>query len=365
MNPTVALTGWFGSDNLGDELILRALVEALAVRGADAVAVSIRPEATRELHGTEAMAHRPVVDRRLVRMLRRVGAMGVAGGIIQDETSPWNVPFHTSRLRAAHAAGATVGAVGLGVGELQGRVARLLARRALGAVSPLVVRDRPSAQRLGALGVEGVVVGADPVLGREVEPVTPTDTFCVVLRPPNRRGFRTAAAKAGRTGDAYEARLAGLAEAVAEVAAATGLTPRLVAFQASRDGVLHDAVAQRLRVPVELVTPTVETVLGEVGRSRFVVTMRYHGAVGALLHGRPAVLLDYSPKMGSLAAEGHGWAPTVDPNRLTAATLAAVATDAMGRGESRIAEALAALRARLHHNENALDLLVDAAAARC
>ena len=47
-----------------------------------------------------------------------------------------------------------------------------------------------------------------------------------------------------------------------------------------------------------------------------VVTMRYHGGIAALLHSKPTVLLDYSPKMGGLADEGGGWAPTVGLGRM-------------------------------------------------
>ena len=130
-----------------------------------------------------------------------------------------------------------------------------------------------------------------------------------------------------------------------------------MAFQAGRDGPLHAEIAQRLTAPAEVVAPTLHSVITEVGRSRMVVTMRYHGAVAALLHGRPAVLLDGSPKMSSLAGEAGGWARLLEPGRLEGPELAAAVSGAMDAC-SRASEALAELRARLTANDGALDGLV-------
>ena len=54
------------------------------------------------------------------------------------------------------------------------------------------------------------------------------------------------------------------------------------------------------------------------------MSMRYHRAIAALLHGRAGVLLDYSPKVALLAAEGGQRAPLItepdtEPDRLVRA----------------------------------------------
>ena len=359
MTRRIALAGWFGSQNLGDELILRSLVEALRARGAQPVAVSIDPAATQRNHGIESVAHRhPAQSPALVRALRGVDGMAVAGGVIQSETSPWNIPFHTSRLWAAAAARCPAAAVGIGVGQVPGPLGRGLARRALRRLHTLAVRDRDSAERLRGWGLHGAAVGADPVAGLEAAPVEPDDTMCVILRPPNRRGLRTYSAKAADASTSWQSGLQSAARAIEAAVSATGLTPRFVAFEAGFDDPLHRAVADRLTGPAEVVTPTLDTVLAEVGRSRLVVTMRYHGAMAALLHERPAVLLDYSPKMASLAAEGGGWAPLVDPGRLEADQLVRAASAALDSG-GRACEARAALRSRLAVNDSALDALAE------
>ncbi len=357
MTRRIAVAGWFGSDNLGDELILHCLVQALRDRGAEPVAVSIDSARTSRDHGIGSVTHRSLSQLlALRRALRDTDGMAIAGGLIQSETSPWNIPFHTSRLRAA-ARRCPMAAVGMGVGHVHGRLGRKLAQSSLRRLRRIVVRDADSARRLRHWGLDGVAVGADPVMALAPEPVEPDDTMCVILRPVNRRGLRTAAAKAARS-KPPGAMLDRMARSIDAAAAATGLAVRFVAFQASRDLPLHTELADRLTVPAEVVAPTLHTVVTEVGRSRLVVTMRYHGAVAALLHGRPAVLLDSSPKMASLASEGGGWAPLVDLGQLEAPELAAAASDAMAAA-SRAPDVRAELIRRLAANESALDELAE------
>ena len=381
MTRRIAIAGWFGSDNLGDELILQSLVRSIRDRGAEPVAISIDGAATSRDHGIATITHRsPSHWTALRRGLYGCDAMAVAGGLIQSETSPWNIPFHASRLRAASPR-CPAAAVGLGVGHVHGRLGRVLARNSLRQFRRVVVRDADSARRLRNWGLNEVAVGADPAMALEPEPVEPSDTMCVILRPANQRGLRTAAAKAARS-KLSPAVLEPMARAVDAAAAATGLAVRFVAFQASRDGPLHAQIADRLTTPgrhrqppvpttdplhaqiadrltapVEVVVPTPDSVLAEVGHSRVVVTMRYHGAVAALLHGRPAVLLDSSPKMSALASEAGGWARMLDPGRFEGPELAAAVCDAL-EAPSRASQARHELKGRLPVNDDALDELI-------
>lgn len=357
MTRRIAVAGWIGSDNLGDELILRSLIRSLRARGAEPAAVSIDPAGTRRLHGVEAVRHRTPLDNPgLRRAVRRMDGMIAAGGLIQTETSVWNIPFHAARWRAARRIPGA--AVGLGAGRVDGALPAWIARRALHRMQSIVVRDQASADRLADWGLRGVRVGSDPVIGEETAPVEPCDAVCVILRPANRGGVRTASA-AARAGPPPAQQAGRLAAALDAAAGAAGLPIRMVAFQKSRDLPVLRAAADRLRSEATISAPGLDDVLEEVGRSRLVITMRYHGAVAALLHGRPAVLLDYSPKMASLAAEGGGWAPLASPSPSEPGRLAAAAERALAGGGRPAAEARGILRGRLAENDRALDRIME------
>ena len=96
---------------------------------------------TGRYHEIEAVVHRGLAQSLVLRRaLRDADGLAVAGGIIQSGTSPWNVPFHASRLRAA-GPGCLMAAVGMGVGHGRGPLGRSLSRRALRRFRHLVVRD--------------------------------------------------------------------------------------------------------------------------------------------------------------------------------------------------------------------------------
>ena len=392
----IALAGWYGSDNLGDEMILGCMVAALRARGVEPVAVSIDPEATAAVHGIEAVAHRsPLPSAALRRSLGRAHAMVLSGGVVQSETSPWNMWFHMSRLRAYRRsapapstdkrAQAVVAAIGLGAGHVRGAGNRRMAVSEMRRACRVVTRDADSAQRLRDWGVPDVAIGADPVLagsaslvssraaatrpphsspprpaGSTRPPSDSTDTIGVILRPPNRRGIRTAAAKARTSWQPWTGQLARSLDALAEH---SGMTLRLLPFQPSQDNPMLAALQHQMRTDAELVALNIDNVLAEVARSRFVVTMRYHGAIAALLNDQAAVVLDYSPKMESLAAEGGGWASLVDlapldAGRFEPRTLIDAANEAQDKSH-RTAEARGSLRERLKINDAALDDLVE------
>ena len=388
----IALAGWYGSDNLGDEMILSCMAAALRARGVEPMAVSIDPERTAADHGVEAVAHRsPLPSAALRRSLDRADAMVLSGGVVQSETSPWNIWFHMSRLRAFRRSvsapstrgreRAVVAAIGLGAGHVRGAGGRRMAVSELRRACHVVTRDAASARRLRAWGVPDVAIGADPVLAGDAALVssreaatrppsshpptrvgsTPSrrdsgDTICVILRPPNRRGIRTAAAKTRTSWQPWTGQLARSLDALAEH---TGMTLRLLPFQPSQDTPMLVALQQRMRTDAELVTANIDNVLAEIARSRLVVTMRYHGAIAALLNDQATVVLDYSPKMRSLAAEGGGWASLVDlapldARRFEPGTLIDAADEAHAKSH-RTAEAHGLLQARLKVNDAALD----------
>ena len=390
----IALAGWYGSDNLGDEMILSCMAAALRARGVEPIAVSIDPERTAATHGVEAVTHRsPLDSAALRRSLSSAHAMVLSGGVVQSETSPWNMWFHMSRLRAyrrsvpgpstQRRAGAVVAAIGLGAGNVRGAGGRRMAASEMRRACHVVTRDAASARRLRDWGVPDVAVGADPVLAGDAALVSSkaaatrpphsrtltgstgshgdsTDTICVILRPPNRRGIRTAAAKARTSWQPWTGQLARALDSLAE---RSGMALRLLPFQPSQDTPMLAALQNQMRADAELVKVNIDNVLAEVARSRFVVTMRYHGAIAALLNDQAAVVLDYSPKMRSLAAEGGGWASLVDlapldAGRLEPRTLIDAASEAQAKSH-RTAEARGLLRARLKVNDTALDDLLE------
>lgn len=352
----VLVAAWAGSTNLGDELVLAGLLGQLRSRGMTPTVLSVDPEGTRRTHGVDAVTGS---DPRAV--LAAVGRADVllfgGGGLLQDETSPLNLPYHLSRVWAAAVRRRPVAGVGLGAGRLDTRLGRSLVRRTF-ARSPLTVRDAASADLLAGLGLHRPVVAADLALSLPDVEQPARDRVVVCLRPwTGRRGLLPAAVRARGDGvPAPEPVLRATARELDRVREATGLVPHLVALQADRDGPLNDAVAERMTGPVSTAVPDLAGLPAEVASGRVVASMRFHGGICAVLAGRPAVLIGYGPKVDALAADlGPGgrllpWEPE-GPRGLAAAVQAV-----FGR-EGEVLQARVRLRRRERGNGELLDRL--------
>ena len=351
----VLVAGWVGSSNLGDELVLAGMLRHLRALGATPVVLSVDPAATARDHGVEAV--RSGGPRALLAAAGSADALVLGGGgLLQDETSPFNLPFHLARAWAAALRRLPRAGVGLGAGRLDTPPGRALVRATLRR-TPVSVRDAPSADLLAGLGLPRPVVAADLALGLPDVDVVPQDRLVVCLRPwTGGGGLLPASVRARRASAAPDHALAATARELDRVASATGLAPHLVALQADRDGPLHDAVAARMSGPVTTARPTLAELPAEVGSGRVVLAMRYHGALCAVLAGRPAVLVGYSPKVDALASElgPAGRLLPWRPEGLSGAVEAVAAVAGKGTDEAR-----QRLRAREQGNRVIVEQLLE------
>jgi polysaccharide pyruvyl transferase CsaB len=312
----ILVCGWVGSTNLGDEVVLagvRAAIQAAFGPEASIAAVSTDPPATRASHGIAAIDHRRIDH--VARAARAADLVILGGGgLIQDETSPFNLPYHLSRAWLASLGSTPWVGLALGVGRLDTALGRRLATTLRGAAA-VTVRDRPSLELLADLGVPARL-GADaafhlaaraPSDDPEPELEGQTDggreAIVVSLRPWSGPGGRLPVAWRRTPDGSEDTIVAPAAAALDRAARRTGLPIRLVAFQTDRDALLHERIATRMATPAELVVPDRAGALTEATRARIVVAMRYHAGIAAVLAGRQSVLVGYSPKVDALAGE--------------------------------------------------------------
>ncbi len=294
----VVVAAWAGSKNLGDELLLEATIRMLRARGMEPVVISVDPERTAEEFDVEAVHH--LSRRALAAAFDGADAMVFGGGgLLQDETSAWNLGYHLSRVRNADRRGLPWVGIGLGAAGITTTRGERTVRRALRHHRMLVVRDALSHDRLHDLGIPNVALGADLAWTLPRPATEPADVCIVTLRLPQTSRWVPGAISQpkGRTPE-WEATMAESLDRVHEV---TGWTIRFVAFEAGADDVLHDRVAERMASPSESVIPTRTALLSTIGAARAIVSMRYHGIVTASMVGVPGVAVTFSPKLGGVA----------------------------------------------------------------
>ena len=294
---------WVGSSNLGDELIFSILLRLLKERGMKTVVPSVNPAKTKSSFDTDSFNHLNFIELKK-QMINSDALIFGGGGLLQDETGLWNLPFHLSRITAARKQGLPWIGVGLGASGLT-------SKRSLKQVSntfkdPLgvSVRDQNSAQILKSLNIPNVVKAAD--LGwlwdvsEEISPVSSSSFLGVSLRNPQTPRFLPASI--GPKASLSEKEIRDLAESIDAVAISTGLKVRFISLNPEEDAPLHKRVAEKLKVESELLNPDFETLEQCFNNVEAVVTMRYHAGLMGALKGAGVVCLPFSRKLDSLVA---------------------------------------------------------------
>ena len=271
----VAVGGYYGFRNAGDEAILSAIVSEARRRGHEVTVLSADPGRTVRDHGVRAVHRYRPQD--VVRAIAgsELFALG-GGGLLQDRTSRRSLLYYLSLVRLARAMARPAVAFNVSLGPLS-RLGRRLVRGGLRGVG-LVVRDRRSLALARELGLSPEL-GADPAL-LLTPPTTQREPNLVVLIPRHGVDPRPLAA-AGRA-------LAGL-----------GYEVLALALQPGRD---DEALAEFSGLNREA-TSDPRRVLYLAASAGYVVSARLHGMILAAAAGTPFAGVDYDPKVAAFAEE--------------------------------------------------------------
>ena len=297
----VALSGYYGFGNAGDEAILMALVREARRRGVEPLVLSADPKATEALHGAAALPRaRPAA---LAALARADGLLSGGGGLLQNRTSTRSLAYYLGFLYAAQTLRRPTWVFGQSLGPLDG-LGRSLAGPALRRSRAVVVRDRASLELARRLGVppERLALGADPALLLE-PPRVAREERLVVLVP---RGRLPAEANL-RLREAGE-RLAALGYEVL----ALGMQPR------------HDEAALELFEGfTRELSGDPRRVLYWIAQAGYVLSLRLHGLVLAAAAGTPYAGGSYDPKVKAFCEESGApyWALPGDPEAMVQVAL--------------------------------------------
>ncbi|HEX9989722.1 MAG TPA: polysaccharide pyruvyl transferase family protein [Chloroflexia bacterium] len=333
----IVLLGWYGSDNLGDEAVLQAVVEALQERGfTDLYILSVDPVKTQAKLGLPAGPRAPWS----LQALRAIwGARALVlggGGLIQDGTSVYNLPIYTLFVMLGRLFGLKVVAWGLGVEPIFTRLGKLQARYICRAADHFSVRDSVSKRLLVRAGVHSnkIEVTADPAFLINPEsyaqpgeaPGKPRVIFCIRHLSDNHPGinlhYLLPVSVRKRFGVGWkppierhtrfvEAMARGVKMCIDEFGAIVALLPL---WPGRDDSVLAEVKQAALGLGVQAnsieragIMNTPSGVAGFVGSADLLVSMRLHALIFGARQAVPMLAISYARKvrglMRTLAAE--------------------------------------------------------------
>ena len=343
---------WVGSSNLGDELIFSILLRLLKERGVTATVPSVNPGKTRANFDVDSFNHLNLSAFKKQITNSDAFIFG-GGGLLQDETGMWNLPFHLSRISSARKRNLPWVGVALGASGLT-------SKRALRQVSNkfkdhlgVSVRDENSAQILESLNIPNVIRAADLgwlwAVSDDARQISSSRFLGVSLRNP--QTARLLPAATGPKASLSEKSMGDLAKSIDAVAISTGLKVRFISLNPDEDALLHKRVADRLKVNSEILNPDLETFEQCFNNVEAVVTMRYHAGLMGALKGAAVVCLPFSKKLDSLVSVLGSAA-----SRATTSDLVSTVEKVLS-GRSNLNEHVETLRTESYKNVEVIDLL--------
>jgi polysaccharide pyruvyl transferase CsaB len=324
----VGITGSYGGLNLGDEAILKSILEQLRreIPEVEITVFSRNAEDTRRRHKVErAIAVRKLSRAEIVPEIERLDLLVFGGGgILYDAEAR----LYLREVQIAKERGVPVFVFAIGAGPLKDPIVQGAVREALDGVAALTVREKSARQALEEAGIHrDVVVTADPALLLMPEPLPRN-----VLKHEGLEGKRRLVGMSVREPGAaapdldervYHALLADAADFMVDRFDAD------IVFVPMERSVLdsqhsHAVIAQMLRAQRARVLNgeySSAQLLSLMDHFDFAVGMRLHFLIFAALRGVPFVALPYAGKVGGFLEDLNLPAPPmqlVNPGRLIA-----------------------------------------------
>ncbi len=288
----VALCGYYGFGNLGDELLAEALVGLLVSSGLKRERITVLsadPEATASKLGVVASNRwKPLHVWRTLRRSRSLLLGG--GGLLQDPTSARSCLYYAGVVEMARAAGCVPWAFGQSVGPLRSITGRVAARRALSSCRVRCLRDEPSMEYVKQWGIEASLA-PDPVLGLEYGEnygLTPQNENIILV---NIRPWPDATPRV-------------FAAQIAKLARDRGAAVRGLALSEGDRAVMKQFHDSGLLPLDELtVARSMRDISSAWPRRCLAAGMRLHFCVLSVLCGTGCVAVPYDPKVSAFAKE--------------------------------------------------------------
>jgi polysaccharide pyruvyl transferase CsaB len=306
----IALSGYYGFDNSGDEAVLQSILFALEEQSREQglhiepIVLSANPEKTSAMYGVKSY-HR-MKPGSLLRALREAdGLISGGGSLLQDATSSKTIPYYLAVLKIAQWLGKPTFIYSQGIGPVSRRMFDGWIRSVFKRCAYVSVRDTESAELLGSMRLprERISVVPDPVMGLPLRGSVVTGTVGGAAGvAPDSSAVRTVGVSV-RFWNEDRSELEALSRSLQVLLAAdTNVRLRFLPFHLPSDEVASQFVIDRLgdhgsRVEMVRGIAHPQDMLAQVADCDLLIGMRLHSLIYAASQFVPMVGISYDPKI--------------------------------------------------------------------
>ena len=279
------IIGYYGSDNIGDEVLLSQTIRMIKEIRPDSEIKSLSYCAakTKELHGIGTIGRNKYFE--IVRAIRQADiVVGGGGSMLQNVTSKRSLVYYLALLRLAKAFNKKVILLGNGFGPVSGKFSRNMARRVLNRIDVFVARDSQTIKNLQRLGVKTrIELAADlSYYGYEPSKRSKSKRVALNVRP-------------WKNNEVIIEEISKFAKKLLE----NGYEVDFLSMQKDRDEKLKEKIEEKSGISLPLIPNTVDGFLKTSENYSCLVGMRLHALIWAGLKDLPFVGIEYDPKIAA------------------------------------------------------------------
>ncbi len=285
------IIGYYGSSNLGDELLL-SCTKNLILKGvpdAELMALTYNVKGTESIQGIKGVSRNHY--REILKAIRKSDVIvGGGGSMLQNVTSNRSLMYYLTLILISKCFGKKILLLGNGIGPIQGSFWKWLTAGFLKRIDHVVVRDEEAYQTLIQMGVkENVKLGSDLVFTYETLSKQERNPKQVALnvRPwKNEEAFLKV----------FEAFVLELLE--------QGYKVIFVPFQKGFDDKILHVLKERInRDEIEILPcEPAENIISCIASSKVFIGMRLHSLILSTLVETPFIGVSYDPKVNAFAS---------------------------------------------------------------
>ena len=299
----ILISGYYGFNNIGDESILRTVIDNLREKLPDVeiTVLSQSPAQTAEKYGVRAARRMNLWD--VFRSVWRCDMLLSGGGsLLQDATSSRSILYYLFILRLAQLLGKRTFIYSQGIGPIFSTRNRRYTACVLRRADGIVVRDGKSRDLLLELGVPDrlIHVTADPVI-RVKKPGPELGLRILEEEGCPRREGRLTVGWAVKSRKPNKPFLQEVARCILWLREEYGADSVLIPFFHDEDVGICEAVAKHLDGQAGCLRKKhlSEETLSIIGCMDVLVGVRLHSLIYAAVMGVPMLGVSYDPKVGS------------------------------------------------------------------
>lgn len=300
----IAILGYYGYKNSGDEAILRSTLDSLKKIDPNLtfLVLSKNPKETKKLYQVDSIYRFNII--KVAKSLKKTRLFLAGGGsLIQDNTSTRSIWYYLTILQLAMKYGTKVILFANGIGPIKRSFNRIRAAKILNKLHSISLRDSESYQEIKALGISkpNIYVTSDPAILLSSSDKTHIDElFSNEEIPQNKKLVGFSIRKWADSN--YLDHIAEIADYCVEQLNAH---PVFIPMQYPLDFEISQLIRKRMKHPSSIIKHMYppDVMLGLTGRLELMVGMRLHSLIYAASQCIPLAGLIYEPKVSAFLNE--------------------------------------------------------------